>query len=76
MRPLVHPDVENTEKWCYEKLTSSDAAEYTERGKERVTKYVSDKWQDLIQATQGQSTVYTHIEDEVLTPKSKAKEKS
>ena len=65
----------NSEKWHYEKLISSEADEYREKEKERVTKYVSDKWQELIDALQGQSSVYKHIEED-LTPKSKSKEQS
>ena len=66
----------NTEKWRYEKLMSSKAAEYRENEKRRVTKYVSQRRQGLIDASQGDSTVYKHVQTEALTPKSKAKEKS
>ena len=55
---------------------SSKAAEYRENEKRRVTKYVSQRRQGLIDASQGDSTVYKHVQTEALTPKSKAKEKS
>ena len=66
----------NTEKWRYKKLMSSKAAEYRENEKRRVTKYVSQRRQGLIDASQGDSTVYKHVQTEEMTPKSKAKEKS
>ena len=66
----------NTEKWRYKKLMSSEAAEYRENEKRRVTKYVSQRRQGLIDTSQGDSTVYKHVQTEALTPKSKAKEKS
>ena len=66
----------NTEKWRYEKLMSSEAAEYRENEKRRVTKYVSERSQGLIDASQGDSSVCKHVQTEERTPKSKAKEKS
>ena len=54
---------------------SNEAADFREKEKERVTKYVSEKRQELIDASLGKSSVYTHVEED-LTPKSKAKEKS
>ena len=47
----------NTEKWRYKKLMSSEAAEYRENEKRRVTKYVSERRQGLIDASQGDSSV-------------------
>ena len=55
---------------------SSEAAEYRENEKRRVTKYVSQRRQGLIDASQGDSTVHKHVQTEEMTPKSKAKEKS
>ena len=64
----------NTEKWCYEKLMSNEAADFREKEKERVTKYVSEKRQELIDASLGKSSVYTHVEED-LTPNPKQKKK-
>ena len=64
----------NTEKWRYEKLMSSEAAEYRENENRRVTKYISQKSQGLIDTSQGDSSVYKQTEE--MMPKSKAKEKS
>ena len=47
---------------------SSEAAEYRENKKRRVTKYVSQRRQGLIDASQGDSTVYKHVQTEALTP--------
>ena len=66
----------STEKWRYKKLMASEAAEYRENEKRRVTKYVSQRRQGLIDASQGDSTVYKYVQTEEMTPKSKAKEKS
>ena len=68
----------NAEEWRYKKLTSSGADEYREKEKECVSWYVSDRRQDLVKAAAGESSVYKHIkqEEEEMTPKSKAKEKS
>ena len=55
---------------------SSKAAEYRENEKRRITKYVSQRRQGLIDASQGDSTVYKYVQTEAMTPKSKAKEKS
>ena len=52
---------------------SSETAEYRENEKRRVTKYVSQRRQGLIDASQGDSTVYKHVQTEEMTPKSKAK---
>ena len=38
----------NTEKWRYKKLMSSEAAEYRENEKRRVTKYVSKEGRDWL----------------------------
>ena len=65
----------NLKKWQYEKHTSSEASEYREKEKERVSRYVSEQRQELIDASKGQSSVYKHVEAE-MTPKSKAKEQS
>ena len=66
----------NTKRWRYKKLMSSKVAEYRENEKRRVTKHVSQRRQRLIGASQGDSTVYKHVQTEEMTPKSKAKEKS
>ena len=55
---------------------SSKAAQYRENEKRRVTKYVSQRRQGLIDASQGNSSVYKDVQTEEMTPKSKAKEKS
>ena len=65
-----------TEEWRYKKLTSSNADDFREKEKERVSRYVSEKRQDIIDAANGESTVYKHIKEEEMTPKSRAKEKS
>ena len=65
----------NSEKWQYEKLTSGEASEYREKEKERVSRYVSARRQEIVDASKGQSSVYKHVETE-MTPKSKAKEQS
>ena len=65
----------NSEKWRYEKLTSVEASDYREKEKERVSRYVSARRQEIIDASKGQSSVYKHVEAEI-TPKSKAKEQS
>ena len=65
----------NSKKWWYKKLMSSESSEYREKEKERVSKYVSEQRQELIDASMGQSSVYKHVEAE-MTPKSKVKEQS
>ena len=46
--------------------------------KTRVSRFQSEKWQEIIQAAQGNSEMYQYISEEVTaaTPKTKAKEKS
>ena len=65
-----------TEEWRYKKLTSSYADDYREKEKERVSHYVSEKRQDIMDVAHGELTVYKHIKEEEMTPKSRAKEKS
>ena len=67
--------LKKTEEWRYKKLTSTDADNFREREKEHVSHYVSDKRQDLVDAAGGHSSVYKHIKEKELTPKSKANEK-
>ena len=65
-----------TEEWRYKKLTSGYADEYREKEKECVSQYVSEKRQDIIDVAHGESTIYKHVKEEEMTPKSRAKEKS
>ena len=66
------------EEWCYKKLTSQEAEEYHEKEKARVSRFHSEKRQELIQAVQGNSKKYQYISEDIAaaTPKTKAKEKS
>ena len=63
----------NTAEWCYNKLTSEDANVFREREKRRVQKAQEHRWQEIIDAAQGTSSVYTHFEE---SPRTRAKEKS
>ena len=66
----------NAEEWWYKKLMSAEAEEYHEKEKQRVSKFQSEKRQEIIQAAQGQSEMYQYISEQQDTPKTKAKEKS
>ena len=48
---------------------SSEAAEYRENEKRRVTKYFSERRQELIDTSQGDSFVYKHVQTKEMTPK-------
>ena len=63
----------NTAKWHYEKLTSEDAEVYRISEMERVKKAKDQQRQSIIEAAQGVSAVYKHVDD---SPHTKAKEKS
>ena len=63
----------NTAKWCYDKMTSEDAKVYHLNEKERVKKSHDQQRQSIIDAAQGVSSVYKHVDD---LPHTKAKEKS
>ena len=41
-----------------------------------MSRYVSQKRQDIIDVAHGESTIYKHVKEEEITPKSRAKEKS
>ena len=66
----------NAEEWWYKKLMSEEGEEYLEKEKQPVTKFLSEKRQEIIQAAQGQSEMYQYISDQEDTPKTKAREKS
>ena len=53
----------------------AEAEEYHEKEK-RVSKFQSEKRQEIIQAAQGQSEMYQYVSEQQDTPKRKAKEKS
>ena len=63
----------NTAEWRYNKLTSEDADVFCEREKRRVQKAQEHQRQEIIDAAQGTSSVYTHFEE---SPRTRAKEKS
>ena len=60
-------------EWRYNKLTSEDADVFHEREKRRVQKAQEHQRQEIIDAVQGNSSVYTHFEE---SPHTRAKEKS
>ena len=66
----------NAEEWWYKKLMSGEAEEYHEKEKQRVSKFQSEKRQEIIQGAQGQSEMYQYVGEQQDTPKMKAKEKS
>ena len=63
----------NTAEWCYNKLTCEDADVFRETEKRRVQRAQEHQWQEIIDAAQGNSSVYTHFEE---SPRTRAKEKS
>ena len=63
----------NTAEWCYNKLTSEDANVFREWEKRRVQKAQEYRRQEIIDAAQGMSSVYTRFEE---SPCTRAKEKS
>ena len=63
----------NTAEWRYNKLTSEDANVFREREKRRVQKAQEHRRQEIIDAAQGTSSVYTHFEE---SPRTRAKERA